>query len=346
MAHLKVFKQRLLQQFQDERDSKFTGATSVASETPAQGTRHPMLCFWDRSLIRSMALILNCCPTETPGARPSPASSSQLRPTTSGKSPVPGSTGLLDSNRYPIVTRGTPQMEYRALCLFDFCRNSKISSHLNHHRPVLLRKRLKTQIAEAAAAAVYGPATSPRESQYQPAGNPPRSSKSVLEERQVERQQSTSKLTLQRTGSKKGKGAGGISKGAVPERLLAEAPSAGSNFSLPTSPRSGSRKKARPSAPAKPALLRTAGSTTAVPIDWQPELEGPATRLVAVPLTTVRSLGQFCDALQSENPTVFADRPPLTELAFLDTDGDWLILDADVPWQLVTATAKRVVVLK
>lgn len=41
MAHLKIFKQRLLQQFHEESDSKFRTATSVASETPAHGKPIP-----------------------------------------------------------------------------------------------------------------------------------------------------------------------------------------------------------------------------------------------------------------------------------------------------------------
>lgn len=105
MAHLKVFKQRLLQQFQDEKDSKLTGATSVASETPAHGKTARPGCSsdWASGHCRWLSLAdpSRSRPAGTPGpvAYPSPASSSQLRPVASGKSPVAGSEGPHDADR-------------------------------------------------------------------------------------------------------------------------------------------------------------------------------------------------------------------------------------------------------
>lgn len=112
MAHLKVFKQRLLQQFQDEKDSKLTGATSVASETPAHGKTARPGCSsdWASGHRRWLSLAdhSRSLATGTPGpvAHPSPASSSQLRPVASGKSPVAGSEGPHDTDRCLGLMRG------------------------------------------------------------------------------------------------------------------------------------------------------------------------------------------------------------------------------------------------
>ena len=195
--------------------------------------------------------------------------------------------------------------------------------------------------------AAHVPATSPRESQYRPAAATHRPSKSLVEERQVERQQSTSKLTAPRAADKKAKPGRAVPRGGGrggKDSLLGEAPSAGSNHTLPTSPRSGTGKKARPAGAMRPALQRAATATTIISVDRLAQPGGPETPLSAVPLESARSLDQYRDALRAENPSIFPAGAAM-ELVFVDDDGDWLVLDAEVPWKLVVATAKRLLVV-
>ncbi|KAL6776697.1 hypothetical protein ACKKBF_B30585 [Auxenochlorella protothecoides x Auxenochlorella symbiontica] len=273
MAHLKVFKQRLLQQFQDESDAKLRAATSVASETPAQESGRVT-------------------------AKHSPASSSQpqLEPTTSGRAL---STGVPPD--LPASDRA------RASCLKARDREPPDGDD--------------------------GLPTSPRSRQRPGAGQPgPRPGSGAMAGGR-----GTPALRTGSVGKAAKRGPG--REGTPPATSLAQAPLTAEAHRAPA-------VEAAPASATGPSPLgvRAVGTRPVpLPVDLQPTPTAQPQALRPLSLAGVGSLAECWAALRDANPGT--DLEPTPHLVFLDAEEDWLVLDDSVPWDLVTETAQKLMLV-
>uniref|UniRef100_A0A1D2A6H0 Auxin-responsive protein n=1 Tax=Auxenochlorella protothecoides TaxID=3075 RepID=A0A1D2A6H0_AUXPR len=80
-----------------------------------------------------------------------------------------------------------------------------------------------------------------------------------------------------------------------------------------------------------------------LPVDLQPTPTAQPQALRPLSLAGVGSLAECWAALRDANPGT--DLEPTPHLVFLDAEEDWLVLDDNVPWDLVTETAQKLMLV-